>query len=95
MPQQRTATVYGPGGFDPSKPANNTAGTAQVDVADEIVNADTLVQRATAALASNVTFLANGSPSNVEVVAQVRALTKQVNALIKLRVGQLADTTGT
>jgi hypothetical protein len=54
-------------------------------------NAQTLTDRAAAALAGNATFLAIASPSNAQVVAQVRALTRQVNALIRLEIRALAD----
>lgn len=58
-------------------------------------NAETLRSRATAALAANATFLALASPSNVQVAAQVRTMTKEVNALIRLALGLLADVSDT
>lgn len=60
-----------------------------------------LLTKASNAIASNVTYLAIASPSNAQVAAQVRALTRQVNALMRLVAGmygqhsQLADTTDT
>lgn len=60
-----------------------------------VTNRDTLTSKATAALAANVTFLAIASPSTAQVTAQVKALTRQVDALIKLQLSLLDDTTGT
>lgn len=42
-----------------------------------------LADAAQQALADNATFLALGTPSNAQVLAQVRALTRQVNQLIR------------
>ena len=44
---------------------------------------------------ANATFLALAAPTNAQVLAQTKALTRQVNALIKLRVQDLADLSGT
>lgn len=69
--------------------------TAQKDA----VNA--LLVKASNAIASNVTYLAIASPSNAQVATQVRALTRQVNALMRLVAGmygqhsQLADASDT
>jgi hypothetical protein len=66
--------------------------TVEVDVTAE-VNAATLHGAATAALANNRTFLAiQGAPTNAQVVAQVRALTRQNQALIRLVLGLLDET---
>ena len=55
------------------------------------VNADTIRERAGAALTTNADFLALGSPSNAQVLAQVRALTRQVNGIIRLTLVRLDD----
>lgn len=55
----------------------------------------TLLAKASAALAANATYQAIGSPTTAQAVAQVAALTKQVNALIKLATQALSDTSGT
>lgn len=58
-------------------------------------NKRTLVDRAAAALASNAAFLAIVTPTNAQVVAQVRLLTRECTALIRLAVNQLDTTDGT
>lgn len=58
-------------------------------------NQAVLLAKAQAALASNATFLALAAPTQAQAVAQVQALTRQVNALVKLALGRLADTSGT
>ncbi len=72
--------------------AINTAAAAFVD---REANVATLLSKASTALATNATFLGLGSPTNAQTLAQVQALTRQVNALIKLQIGQFDDTTGT
>ncbi len=53
--------------------------------------AATLTAKAQAALAVNASFLANTSPSNPQVLAQVRQLTRQNNALIRLLLASFGD----
>jgi hypothetical protein len=61
-----------------------------------LTNKAGLEDRAAQALAGNQTFLNLASPTNAQTLAQVKALTKQVNALIRLRRDDLLDdTTGT
>jgi hypothetical protein len=55
-------------------------------------NHATLVGRARDALAENATFLAIGSPTNAQALAQIQALTRQVNAVIRLLARQLDST---
>lgn len=68
--------------------ANNVA-------AQQAANAETMRVSAVNALAANVNFLAIASPSTAQVTAQVKALTRQVDALIRLVGGQLDSTAGT
>lgn len=97
----------GPG---PHVPASGILGTSSVQdqggmrcssaacakVADpRVTNADTLRSRAAIALTTNANYLAIAAPSNIQVAAQVRALTKETNALIRLLLGLLADVSDT
>ena len=70
-------------------------GSRQVNDADLPPNLPTLLDRAGQALANNQAFLAIGAPTNAQVVSQVQALTRQVNALVRLQLGQLDSTSGT
>ena len=60
----------------------------QTDVTAESVLFD-LATKARAAIAANQTFLGLGSPTNLQTLAQVQSLTKQVNALIRLQARQI------
>lgn len=63
---------------------------APTDTSD--TNASTLRQQATDALAANRTYVALASPSAAQTTAQVKALSRQMNAMIRLRLGQLDGT---
>lgn len=52
-------------------------------------NKKTLEERAIKALESNKTFLALTSPTNAQVLAQVKALTRQVNGVMRLSLNKL------
>lgn len=67
---------------------------AAKDVAAE-ANRAALLAKAVAAQAGNATFLGIGAPTTAQTLAQVRALTRQVNALLKLAADDLANTSGT
>lgn len=60
-----------------------------------LTNELTLKERALQALDTNNTFLALTAPTNVQVLAQVKALTRQMNALIRLAGNALDDITDT
>ena len=55
---------------------------AAQDLSD--ANRTTLTDRATTALATNRDFLALASPTNAQTLAQVKALTRQNTAIIRL-----------
>ena len=55
-------------------------------------NRVTLTERARTALAGNRDFLDLATPTNAQTLAQVRALTKQMNVVIRLIVGDLTST---
>jgi hypothetical protein len=65
--------------------------TRQELVSQEFVNRRTLEARARAALADNAAFLAIASPTAGQNAAQAKALTRQVNALIRLALHDVAD----
>lgn len=74
--------------------------TARAKTADELAavaqatNAGSLEAKARAALTANGTYLALAAPTNAQTVAQVKALTRQMTALIRLSLrGDLLDTT--
>lgn len=52
-------------------------------LADRVPERKTLIDAAQQAIADNNTFLAIGTPNNAQVLAQVRALTRQNNQLIR------------
>lgn len=58
-------------------------------------NIDVLQQRAVAAIAANVAFLAIGAPTNAQVLAQTQRLTRECTAVIRLLLNQADDTSGT
>ncbi len=58
-------------------------------------NLATLQAQAVQAIADNITYIAIASPSNAQVAAQVKALTRQVDAIIRVVLGQVSSTTGT
>lgn len=80
--------------YEPDTQANRNAYMAYLAslVSPEEANARTILQQARDALVSNRTFLAIASPSNAQILAQVRALTRQVNGLIRLQLQDLGGT---
>lgn len=58
-------------------------------------NEQQIRDKARQALASNASFLALATPTNAQTVAQVRALTRQTNALLRLYLDALNDVSDT
>ena len=56
----------------------------ETDITAEAVEFD-LASKARAALAANDAFLAIGAPTNAQVLAQTRVLTRECSALIRLQ----------
>lgn len=79
----------------PWTPEEAAAWDRQATADTEATSAATLTTRARTAIQGNKDFLALASPTNAQTLAQVKALTRQANALIKLEVRDLLDTTGT
>ena len=63
-----------------------------VDNPPEQVNRDTITEQAVAALQSNRDFIDLTAPTNAEAVAQVKALSRQVNGIIRLILERLDGT---
>lgn len=68
-----------------AKTAERTMTTEEKTAADATEQERTSAERIHAALVGNKTFLAVSAPTNAQVVAQLRALTRQANALIRLQ----------
>lgn len=67
-------------------------------MADQVItdaNHVALYNKAVNALTSNIEFLGIGNPSNAQLSAQVTALTRQTNGIIRVLIGQLSVTDGT
>lgn len=86
-----TNDIYGPGGLDPVKPNNNVIATTATTTAPEQDNADDIRTTARQALAANRAFVAS-TPTAAQTTAQVRALSRQVNNVIRLLLNQLDAT---
>lgn len=95
----RTVTVYDSAGVQTSTRPYTASENALADTSAAAetarINETALRDKARNALTNNATFLADGSVTQAEAVAQVQKLTRQVNALIKLEVRELADQNGT
>lgn len=79
----------------PYTPEENADADARAKLATEATNEADLLAKARNAINGNKNFLAIASPTNAQTVTQVKALTRQMNALIRLEVRELLDTSGT
>ncbi len=64
----------------------------QVAEATASANAATIRAQALTALSNNIAYLAVVGPTNAQVVAQVRALTQQMDGVIRLLINRLDAT---
>ena len=65
---------------------------AELDADRDAANNTTIRQQANTALDNNRTYLAIATPTVAQVTAQVRALTQQMNGVIRLVLGKLDGT---
>lgn len=72
---------------------NGGTSFARPPLPPEVVNEATLRDNLRQALSDNKTLLAIANPTNAQLLAQIKPLTRQVDALIRLASGQLDDTT--
>lgn len=79
----------------PYTPEENAEADARAQAQTEATNEADLMAKARNAITGNKNFLAIASPTNAQTVAQVKALTRQMNAMIRLEVRDLLDTSGT
>ena len=92
----RTYTAYNAQGTQTSTRSYTTQendiadATAVVETAGR--NRDTIEEQAGAALDANTAYLAIATPTNAQVAAQVKALTRQNNKIIRLALGRLDGT---
>lgn len=95
----QTYTAWDSQGVQTSSRAFTAAESAQNTAMDTASTASGnqagLLGKAQNALTSNATYLAIGSPTTGQAVAQVASLTKQVNALIRLLLQQFDSVSGT
>jgi hypothetical protein len=87
----RDIIEYGIGGFDPSKPNNNVISRKTEEVAPEETNADQVRSKLIEGLQANRDFISLSNPTAAQTAAQVRRLTRQTNALIRLTLQLFAD----
>jgi hypothetical protein len=73
----------------------NLIATRQETTTAEADNIRSLLDKTEQALDNNVTFLNNPTPTNAESVAQLKALTRQVDALIRFLRNDFTDISDT
>lgn len=95
----RTYATYNPDGTvkaaRPYTATENAAADAAVSRDAASTNDADLRTKASQALTVNATFLALAAPTNAQTTAQVKALTRETSALIRLTIRALDTVTGT
>lgn len=86
MPTRQTTVTTSDG------KGNETTRTVSYDVPQEQINDETIRQQALDALAANRTYVARQSPTAAQNTAQIKALSQQMNGLIRLVLGRLDGT---
>lgn len=88
---------YGITGLGLAEPLETVAERAAREAAVQAAGANrrTVEDRARAALTANATYLALGSPTNAQNLAQIRLLTRECSALIRLALNELDTIDGT
>lgn len=76
-------------------PAEIADADARAALTTAEVNKDALLAKAAAAIAGNITFLADTTVTTAEAVTQVQRLTRQLNVLLKIAVNDLQNQNGT
>lgn len=89
--------TYGITGLGLAEPFETLAERAAREAAAQAAGANrrTVEDRARTALTANATYLALGNPTAAQNLAQIRSLTRQCSALIRLALNQLDTTDGT
>lgn len=91
-----TRTVISSTGFTrPYDDVQNAEADKRALAAQQAANRAVIEERAAAALDANAAFLADDTPTNAETLAQVRMLTRECNALIRLALSRLDDISDT
>lgn len=68
--------------YDGGQKQTTMIGIGEATAPQAAKNYAAIVSKAQAAIAANKTFLAIGSPTNAQAIAQSQALTRQMNAVI-------------
>ena len=86
------------GGVKSTRPyteQENLAAEENIKIGALVANESNLIDKATQAVNTNLKYLALVSTTTAQDKAQIKALSRQVNALIKLITKSLDDNTGT